>query len=141
MASLVCDELYQVANRWENGSGVKCARHWPTSSAHQATREVHTRLHEQCTPGYTSSAHQATRAVHTRLHEQCTPGYMSSAHQDTRAVHTRLHEQCTPVYTSSAHKATQSSFLPTVNQTRTRTVTSCYVMANSNSENINAFQL
>ena len=50
------------------------------------TRAVHTRLHEQCTPGYTSSAHQATRAVHTRLHEQCTqdltrPGYTSSAHK------------------------------------------------------------
>ena len=58
---------YQVANRWENGSSVKCARNWPTSSAHQATT---------------------------------------------------------------------GSFVPTVNQTRTRTVTSCHVMANSNRENI-----
>ena len=58
---LVCGE--------KNGSSVKCASNGPTSSAYQATRAVHTRLHEQCTPGYTSSAHQATRAVHTRLQQ------------------------------------------------------------------------
>ncbi|KAI0222430.1 hypothetical protein LSAT2_026317 [Lamellibrachia satsuma] len=96
--ALYVASLFQTENRGENGSSVRCASKRPTSSEHQATRAVHTRLHEQCTPGYTSSAHQATRAVHTRLHEQCTPGYTSSAHQATRAVHTRLHEQCTPGY-------------------------------------------
>ena len=70
--ALYVTSLYQVANRWENGSSVKCARNWPTSSAHQTTR---------------------------------------------------------------------GSFVPTMNQSRTRTVTSCHVMANSNRENINAFQL
>ena len=106
--ALYVASLFQIANRGKNGSSVKCTRNGPTSSAHQATRAVHTRLHEQCTPGYTSRAQQATRAVHTRLHEQCTTGYTSSAHQATRAVHTRLHEQCTPGYTSSAHQATRA---------------------------------
>ena len=59
--------LFEVANRGENGSSVKCARNGPTSSAHQATT---------------------------------------------------------------------SSFVPTVNQTRTRTVTSCHVMSHSNREHI-----
>ena len=38
--------------------------------------------------------------------------------------------------TSSAHQATTGSFVPTVNQARTRTVTSCHVMSHRNGENI-----
>ena len=50
--ALYVASLFQIANREKNGSSVKCARNGSTSSAHQATRAVHTRLHEQCTPGY-----------------------------------------------------------------------------------------
>ena len=38
--------------------------------------------------------------------------------------------------TSSDHQATTGSFVPTVNQARTRKVTSCHVMSHSNGENI-----
>ena len=38
--------------------------------------------------------------------------------------------------TSSAHQATTGSFVPTVNQARTRTITSCHAMSHSNGENI-----
>ena len=50
--ALYVASLFQIANREKNGSSVKCARNGSTSSAHQATRAVHTRLHDQCTPGY-----------------------------------------------------------------------------------------
>ena len=64
--ALYVASLFQIANRGENGSSVKCARNGPTSSAYQATT---------------------------------------------------------------------GSFVPTANQTRTRTVTSCHVMSHSNGEN------